>query len=304
MRHDRLLTYLSEVGQGDWEELREAWRWITGDSDDPADKATVAAQDLSSLGHLEVAWGPQITWCAAPPVLTMIPRSGGRALLTGGRTRALYDPLNEEEPSGRLVELVDELNLVIDEWSAVGGPTTIMVACESATDAERLADELGIEYTFSVADQLARLLPPLVSFERFWVQGALPRGFDAEWFDPERLRWLPTDDMNTCGLYRCRTWQQHAHALHAPVGWFRVPRELAIYEVLRWNDLAVIQYDVSSMELRVPAGARLPILHARTATLCSGRLPRFVREDGTGMLIYDNVTREIADLIMRSLGQA
>jgi hypothetical protein len=303
MRFDRLLTYLSELGQGDWDELREAWRWIAGDSDDPADKAWIAAQDLSSLGHVEVAWGDEVTWCAAPPVLTMIPRSGGRALLTGGRTRALYDPLHEGGPTGRLVEAVDELNLVIDEWPAPKGPTTVMVACESALDAQNLASALGIEYTFSVADQLAGVLPRLESYERFWEVGELPRGFDAERFDPQHIRWQPTEDAQPLGLYRCRTWQRHVHALHGPVGWFRVPRELAVYEVLRWSEHTVIGYDSTSMELKVPVGARLPVLHNRTATLCSGRLARFVREDGKGLLIYDNVSRVIADLIALSLGQ-
>ncbi len=306
MRHNTLLTYLSELGQGDWDELREAWHWIAGEGRDPADQAWIAAQDLSGLGHIEVAWGEEITWCAAPPVLTMIPRSGGRALLTGGRTRALYEPprANGERGTGRLWELADELELWIDEWPTNNGPTTAMVACESATDAEELARALGISYTFSVADQLARVLPELRSFERFWERGELPRGFEPERFDTDRLQWLPAADSNAPGLYRCRTWQRHVHALKGPLGWFRVQREHAVYEVLRWGKRSVIRYDSAAMELKVPVAARLPVLQARTATLCSGRLARFLREDGKPLLAYDNVSPEIAGYVMASLGQS
>jgi hypothetical protein len=305
MGHDRLLTYLSELGHGDWGDLRESWHWILGDTQDPADKAWIAAQDLSALGHIEIAWGDEMIWCAAPPVLTMIPRSGGRALLTGGRTRALYEPpLSEGEAgSGRLWEVANELDLWIDEWPAAHGPTTAMVACESAADAEELAKRLGVSYTYSVADQLARMLPALQSFERFWEQGELPRGFEPQVFDVERLEWVPAKGTHEYGLYQCRTWQRHVHALKGPLGWVRVPREPAIYEVLRWENRRVLRYNEKTMELNVPVAARLPILHARTAILCSGRLPRFLRENGEPLLAYANVSPEIFHCIASALAQ-
>ena len=83
---DLLLTYLSEKGEGAWQELKDAWGWILGPSDDPAAKAWIAARDLAALGHIEVAW-EEGTWCASPPLVTMIPRSGGRVFVTGARTR-------------------------------------------------------------------------------------------------------------------------------------------------------------------------------------------------------------------------
>ena len=72
-RYDRLLEFLSEKGSGEWKELKEAFDWIWGPTDDPAERAWIAARDLAALGHIEVAWGERIRWCAAPPLLTMLP---------------------------------------------------------------------------------------------------------------------------------------------------------------------------------------------------------------------------------------
>lgn len=276
-----------------------------GERRDPAEKAWIAAQDLSALGHIEVSWGQDLTWCAAPPVLTMIAASGGRALLTGARTRALYElPASSEDwGTGELADAVNELGLWIDNWREDSGPTTVMVACESAADAERLASRLGITYTYSVAAQLSELFPSLRAYERLWAAGDLPRGFEAEAYRPPKLRWEATETTSEYGLYRCRTWQGHVHALNGPAGWRRVPREQAVYEVLQWEGRQVLRYDAAGRELQVPVGARLPGLQSRAATLSSGRLPRMIRVDGTPTLHYANVSPAVAERIAGSLSQ-
>lgn len=305
MRHDMLLAYLSEKGEGDWDDLRNAWRWLTGETRDPADQAWVVAQDLSALGHIEVAWGEKIQWCAAPPVLTMVPMSGGRALLTGGRTRHLYDPTGprSERSSGTLMAAAEDLDLWVDEWRAADGPTTAMVACKSASDAETLAERLEVTFSHSVADQLSRMLPSLAAYQRHWSLGELPRGFDAEMFDVDTVRWVPAHDASSNGLYRCRTWQTYVHALRGPTGWYRLPREQGIYEVLRWKERRVIEYNHESYELVLPVAARFPVLYARAAILCSGRLPRFFRRGGEPWLAHPNVTPDVARRVATALGQ-
>jgi hypothetical protein len=301
--HDLLLAYLSEKGSGSWTGLKGAWEWVTEPTDDPGDQAWLVARDLAALGHIELSWGETAMWCAAPPLLTMLPRSGGRALVTGSRTRWLYEPGNGEEPAaGALVQSAEELGLWLDECPAPDGPTTLLVACKRERNARQLAEKLGIAYTYEVADQLSELLPPLGEYARLWPDGALPRGFDAEAFDPLTCKWLPVDEPSDHGLYRCRTYQGHVHALHGPTGWRRVVRELGVYEVLRWEKMEVLYYDAPQLELTVRVGAALPALHARAATLCSGRLPSFSREHG-GELTYWNVPQDVAERIASSLSQ-
>lgn len=303
MRHDILLTYVSEAGSGSWSELKDAWAWLTGPSDDPSDKAWIAARDLAALAHIEVSWEGDPAWCAAPPILTLLPRSGGRALLTGARTRHLYfSAANGNDASGALKDAVDELDLWIDTVPASDGPTTLLIACEDERDARRLADLLAIPYTYEVAEQLAGLLPPLAAYTRLWPAADLPRGFDAERFDPDRLAWSETEETAVPGLYRARTYQGHIYAINAVGGWRRAARELAVYEVLRWDGHQVLRYDENRFELTVPVHAALPVLHARAATLCSGRLPRY-QYDQRPQLTYANVPWDIAQAIAASLSQ-
>lgn len=310
MNHDLLLQWLSERARGTWAEFKAAWDWLEQGATDPAGKAWMAARDLSALGHLEISWGERSEWAIAPPVLTLLP-AAGRALLTGARTRALYVPPDyhaplEEKGSGRLVEAVNELYLYLDPWSQTGGPTTVTIAIEGDTDAEGLAAELGVPYTYAVAEQLAKLLPPLHSYERTWRAGELLRGFDAEVFDTTTCLWEPIEETTAPGLYRSRTWSSHVHAIRTAAGaWFRVPPEPAVYEVFRWEGRRVMEYDTRTRELVVPGTANLPLLHARAATLCSGRVPQRITSlpGSPSKVIYLNVTASVAEKISLSLNQ-
>lgn len=305
MKQDLLLAYLSEKGQGSWRELKDAWTWLTGDSQDPGDAAWIAARDLTALGHLEVSWGDEITWAAAPPLLTMLPRSGGRALITGARTRHLYGPGPDAASTGGLLfEVAKELDVWIDECASTVGPTTLYAACESERDAQALADALQIGYTYEVAEVLAGLLPDLHMALALSPAGELPRGFDTERFDPDEVEWVPVEGAEGYGLFRCRTYQGHVHALYGPTGSQRVVREVGVYEVLRWEQRSVLAYDPDRYELLVPGVAALPALHARAAVLCSGRLParRFPRAREVE-LHHPNVPPDIAEQIASALQQ-
>lgn len=305
MKSDQLLMFLSEKGRGTWSELKDAWTWLIGDSNDPGDAAWIAAHDLVALGHIEVSWGPEITWAVAPPLVTMLPRSGGRALITGARTRYLYQPSPDGSPDGgRLLDEAEQLDVWIDACPSDSGPTTLYAACQSHLDAERLASSLGIPYTYAVADALARLLPRLADALGLSPTGELPRGFDTERFDAQMVNWVPVDEVEGFGLFRCRTYKGHVHALYGPTGWRRVVRELGIYEVLRWEEAQVLVYDHERYELRVPGPAALPAVHARAVTLCSGRLPerRFPRK-GEFELRHPNVPPDIAERVASSLAQ-
>lgn len=267
---DRLLTFLSEKGEGRWDDLKEAWRWIAGAAGDPGSQAWIAARDLEALGHIEVAWEHELSWCAAPPLLTMIPRSGGRVFLTGARTRHL---------EAQLEKTTDDLNLWVDECDQRSGPRTIYVACKSSEQIGELARALEIDYTYQVAEQIAALLPSLRSYEALDQEGELPRGLEAEFFDVASLSWKESETRDTSGLYRVRTYTGQLYGLrHATGAWARVVKEVGVYTVLRWAEESVLRYSEATEELTVPVEARLPTLHARAATLCSGRLPEFTSE--------------------------
>ncbi len=175
-------------------------------------------------------------------------------------------------------------------------------------DARHLAEECGITFSYSVSDQLSAMLPPLEAAGRAWSAGKLPQGFPVEEFDPMGLRWVELADSDAAeepGLYRARAWQGHVHALKTPTGAsLRVEREPAVYEVLRWDDQAVIEYDEDARELWVPSHARLPLMHERAAVLCTGQLP-WPRKGAEGRFghAYANIPPQVAHRIARSLSQ-
>jgi hypothetical protein len=267
---DRFLTYLSEKGDGRWDELKGAWHWLAGSTGEPESQAWIAARDLEALGHIEVAWEKELAWCAAPPLLTMIPRSGGRVFLTGARTRHLEALLNDVSES---------LNLWVDYCDARNGPQTVYVACSSSEQVKALSAALEVDYTYQVAEEIVSLLPPLRSYASLDQEGELPRGLEAEWFDAAALAWMPSETRDAPGLYRVRAYSGQLYGLrHATGSWTRVVKELGVYEVLRWSGQNVLRYSEKSGRLTVPVEARLPSLHARAVTLCSGRLPSLTNE--------------------------
>lgn len=291
-QYDRLLRFVSEKGYGSWQEFKDAFDFVFASSDDPAHKAWIRARDLSALGHLKIRWGENANWCATPPLLTMLPRSGGRGFITGARTRHFEE---------RLRELIDERELYLhDDLAPHKGPTTILVAFNNHQEAQDLALGLGIEYTYSVAEELAALLSPLSSLVELCEFRDLPMGFENERLDPDSLRWVPSDAVSGPGLYRCRTFQRNEYRLHlGGSSWRDVDPEIGTYEVLRWGGRCVIEYRHEARELAVPARAPLPLLHDRAATLCSGQLARFE----SSRLVYQNVPPAVAAGICSSLCQ-
>jgi hypothetical protein len=313
--HDLLLEWASEKGAGEWQEMREAWDFIARENRrpgaDPAERAWVAAAALSALAHIEIAWDSYDRWAAAPPVLTMLPHSGARALLTGARTRALYWPAGDPAgaPSGLLHEMAERLDLWVDPISRHDAPTAVLVACNDPDDAEELAGACGIAFSYSVSDQLSAMLPGLTATQRLWAPGPLPQGFPVEAFNPRALVWSESDEgeaLKEPGLYRCKTWKAYVHVLvTATMATFRVPREHAVYEVLRWEGRSVLRYSEAASELWVPSHARLPWMQERAAVLCSGQLPRPRKGPGdTPGHYYVNVQPQVAERIAASLCQA
>jgi hypothetical protein len=275
--------------------------------DDPAGKAWIAGANLSALGHLEMTWEGAGHWAVAPPVITMLPNSGGRALLTGARTRALYRPGSvHRSQSGAVSDVAEELDVWIDDVPAEGRPTSVLISCGEPEDAQRLAEHCEILFSYSVSEQLAAMLPPLEAYVSLWQPGGLPQGFPVERFIAAALAWRehPGDEPGEPGLYRSRTYGEHVHVLTTPLGGHvRASREHAVFEVLRWDGLQVLEYDAARHELWVPVHTRLPVLHERAAVLCSGQLGRFQRRRSENGLVYANVAPQVADRIRASLNQ-
>src|SRR5436309_2993325 len=121
MDFNQLLLYVSEKGSGTWRDFKLACEWLRSREEDPPEAPPIAARILSALGHAEFEWGEEITWCAGPPVITMLPRSGGRALLAGARTRYLLKELDNR---------AEEHDVWVETCAQAGAPDAIYVATD------------------------------------------------------------------------------------------------------------------------------------------------------------------------------
>ena len=158
---------------------------------------------------------------------------------------------------------------------------------------------------YSVSQQLGEMLPPLQATLQLSKPGPMPQGFPIDKFDPRALGWteVPEAETSGSGLYRARTWAENVHVLRSATGeTLRVSRDFAVYEILRWDQRAVLSYSLSDRELKVPAATRLPLLHSRSCVLCSGQLPRFSAKPAP-RVTYVNVSPRIALQVAQSLRQ-
>lgn len=295
-RHDMLLQWASERGEGSWELFKETFDWLCPPTDrQPWETPGFSIRLLSALGHLEIDWSAR-RWSATPPTLTLLPEAGGHLLLTGERTRALTDALE-----GAIGDSPDLFALPPHEQPYA--PSAQLIACESAREAQRLADDLGATFTYSASDQLASILPTIDDQVDRGRAPAPPSGYGVKRFDLDELRPYDTDRFDRPGLY------EHA----APAGpefrlvdddglSYRIDRAWGIYAALsRWgeNKLRYFEQSVNG-DLAVQVDAPLPPLQARAATLCTGLAP----EKRNKVLLYRNVPMRIAEAIARSLDQS
>ncbi len=296
--HDLLLEWASERGSGSWQAFREAHEWALPARSRPGwETPGFSIRQMSALGHLEIAWGAG-KWAAAPPVLTLLPRAGAHALLTGGRTRTLLQRLDEAlEARGDLWALPPH------EQSTA--PSARLIACESEVGIQELADKLEIEFTHSVSAQIAGLLPPLESYLRLARSTRGVSRFGVAKFDAEELFFKDADDREGPGLYRYEMpWGLDFRLVVDDEEIYRVDLSVGTYAALaRWGR-SRLRYMPTSVngELIVPAPPRqapLPTLQARCAVLCSGLAP----EKRAEVLVYVNVPRDTATAIARSLDQ-
>lgn len=297
MSHDLLLEWTSECGEGSWQRFRDAHEWLFEGATSTTWRPTpsFSARTLSMLGHLEIDWQAG-AWASCAPVLTLLPSAGAHALLTGGRTRALHDLLED------IIWDEDAEDFYLHEQPQRDAPTALLISGKDESAIEGLAGQLNIPYELSVSERLSRALPTLDSYLALSRSTPAAKGYGVEHFDLQTLTWASSDSDREPGLYRYDVVGPPTFRLLDDDGCFYdLDLATGIYAALsRWGE-NVLRYQAESVNgtLVVPIGAPLPTLQARAAALCSGLAPpRRARA-----LTYWNVPLETAELIARSLDQ-
>lgn len=314
-----LLGWLDAEGSGTLELLEKRVTWFgSGRSTDSLAAAPKGAffrwaREMSALGYLDISFTHR-RWSAAEPALIVLPGCDGLLMLAGVRSAYLLERLEKigfdgypirHTPDlgaaipvpGTLLIQAERQGLVVDLFNGLRAAESRLINAGCAASRLALSAKPIREYLSPIAapadgpdSQLEKLSPAKLVADS--------SGYSEPWFPaPPGSR--------TRGAYRWRKPGQLVHALFDGQ-WHSGDRSEVIHSAfsmdpdfssLRWG--AYGDGDLNRGALSVHRYIDLPMLHKRSATLCTG-FP--ARTDGA-MKVYEGVPRVIAELIARSLGQ-
>jgi hypothetical protein len=248
---------------------------------------------------VEFDWINNRFTCASP-VAYFVPRSGASLVLAGARTGELLRAVRT-----LIADFAGEAHGPILQE---GGPGTFLLRLDP-DDAEEFCAAAGMRLELDPAIRIARALRR-VCFEDVAEPGEPDDRFPRRQMHPNHgFRRLPRPEARLRGLRNAVWWveerrRENAWVRDADQAWWRVPvREYAPF--LAYAGGTFTEYNSVDRELRVLDHAALPPLHARAATLASGRLPfpePFGRPPFAPAHTYVNVSLELKDLLLESLG--
>jgi hypothetical protein len=304
MSANALLLWMSARRQGSWQQFRAAVEELhvndrgmtSADDDDAPDQFALPLYqelrlNLQRLGHAEFFAGAGgADWRVSPPSLavTQTAPHGWLGVLAGARSPRLLQRLNTAGALSKLQMLV---------FPAC--PDQILVIEGGQEELSAVADGAGLLLQRDAPKTLLACLPP-IDDPSLRNQFELP--FGADWridrFSSEDLRWHPAtrDDARSTsgGLFRFSLRHQRYMLFCSRGSAFRVPGQIGKFLVLRRRRRFVLRYDASSLRLLVPSSCRPPFLVERALILCSGLLPSYQSNSGTGTLEYAQIPESIA----------
>jgi hypothetical protein len=262
-------------------------------------QASLAAQRLGQLGHVEFDWRARNA-AAAVETICSIPTLDGIYLLTGARPLDLVERLEQLASEGY------DISFHPAQHQNGIAPSTVFAEGEQA-EMLRFSKAAGVRFELLAGPRLASVLPPL-RLDRLADRAQPDRRFPYAPVEHEtmRPRWNASERPTSDGLWLFGSHaRQHTYYLCVNSEWWHIPtHEYAAYlaRALLGEQRPVIAYDAIDRHLLVSRRAPLPPLQARAAALCSGRAPRVAR-NGDGELddVYVNVDAKTADAIVCSL---
>ena len=297
MDYNLLLEWMGECGSGSWHHFRDAHAWLlTKAGQDAGEVPPVRTLDhLSRLGHVESA-RVESRWAVSPTVVTIVPGASVHAVVVGARTQPLQHALRDAVAASRNLDLIVR--------SQEEGPDVLYISCNDERALIQLTGRLGAVYEHSVSERISLLLPPLDNLLQAAAAPPPRSGYGVSRWHPDSNRFPLVSETEQPGLYRYEVYGTHQYRFTADGhDYADVDLHTGRYAELRRLGRQVLRYipETINGQLIVSVQADLPVLHARSAILCSGLLPRFDRQERS--LTYYNVPPPIATRIVESLGQ-
>jgi len=243
-----------------------------------------------------------LEWNIAPTVLAGIEGQNGAtdvAVLCGARTYELEE---------RIDEWAHACGVTLTRETGTGGLPEVISVRGDESALKSLAELIGIFWQPRASGFLGALLPrisDLIRLGRAIVQ--LPIGHETLVYDLSDLIFKAHDarrgETAEGSLYRVMRNGRPEH-WYRDGEWLRKTSWAAgAHRALAVKGICVVEYLPDTQSLHVPFRSPMPILHARTAALCSIKLPVETDSDAAGRRrnVYRNVPSHIARTIIKSL---
>ncbi len=299
---DELLRWVSEVGSGTWDQLRQASRYLM-ERHKINRRDSYLGSSLSKLGHLEIDWVSS-TWAVVKPTLNVIPGMGLVVVMTGSRPQVVEDRLKSA------ANTVDVYALPLQPQQSADQPHIRMLKCADLNEARSVANRLKSRFIIDPASRLATSLIPLEKYPL--ERAAAPHPNEREsvkLYDIDSRNWLQISKLISFdwrdGLYEVPGWGRPRFLIKRGSDWFQTEKtygmfheykRVGIQNVLKWRQMK----NNDSGYLYVDKDVVLPILAERSLVMCSG----FSALEINTKIAYVNVPREVALEIARRLGQS
>ena len=299
---DELLRWVSEVGSGTWDQLRQASRYLM-ERHKINRRDSYLGSSLSKLGHLEIDWISS-TWAVVKPTLNVIPGMGLVVVMTGSRPQVVEDRLKNA------ANTVDVYALPLQPQQAADQPHIRMLKCADLNEARSVANRLNSRFIIDPASRLATSLIPLEQYPL--EKAAAPHPNEREsvkLYDIDSRSWIQISKLISFnwrdGLYEVPGWGRPRFLIKRGSDWFQTEKtygmfheykRVGIKNVLMWHQMK----NCDSGYLYVDRDVVLPILAERSLVMCSG----FSALEINTKIAYINVPRDVASEIARRLGQS
>ena len=300
---DRLLEWCSLRRFGHRADFERACLTTVG----PDERARSVLGRLEQLGHVDVGWDSGQAWWIARPALVVCSGAGGRAVLTGARTRATMNALVRWKLDGR----IPSLDVLAQPRTAPAAGVRRLQE-RARTVRRRRGDRCAcrdrrlpaLSVALRDAGRHVAERSTRVPSKRFRGGGAGRRD-PAVRADrrPERdraSRVLSTADARHHGVLVRR--RRRGRLPRPTVG--GDPRRAPTAPTrARLPEQSVLEYDVRTQRMAVSSDAQLPLPWARVAMAASGRLPSHVRGTSGRLLeVFDGIEPVLYKEICDALG--
>ncbi len=284
---DRLLYYLSHVGELRWEKFKDAVKNLSRDN--PEYKHSTYLTSLAQIGHIDYDPMTLNKVVIAPPVLVETAVEN-RYVLIGSRTPNFLDEVKRCISRSR-----GKLRLIPEQYA----PTTIVLTElteASFTEIEKLG--ISVSRAFSAKLSSALPIPKRTNFPQIETlfSNALNK-FNIKTLKYEKENGFKGDD----GLYEIPKYGPHVYVLKSGSDQRRVPRDWGEWLFLSTvgKTAGLISYERKSQTWRVKSQLLVPLIIDRCATLCSGSPPKWTGD----MKCYADAPVGIAYQLTKSLYQ-